>query len=126
MKRTPVGTDTNAATEAANRKQGEYYRSLLIEQRDEIDCVIVDYLDTVSGGGMDVETARELRRTVRKAERERQAIDRMIAAIDARFTVMNRPGEPHQQRAADARPLVPMSQRRPNIAVDRLRDKRVG
>jgi hypothetical protein len=128
MKRTPVGTDTNAAAEAANRKQGEYYRSLLIEHRDEIDRVIVEYLDAISGGGrIDVETARELRYVVRKAERERHALDRMIAAIDERFPVMNRPAAPEQSPPGDGRPLVAMSQRRRStVAADRLHDQRVG
>jgi hypothetical protein len=128
MKRTPVGNETNAATEAANRKQGEYYRNLLVDHRDEIDRAIVEYLDTMSSGRrIDVDTARELRSIVRKAERERQALDRMIAAIDERFPVMNRPAAPEELPHGDARPLVGMSQRRrSNAAADRLHDQRVG
>lgn len=128
MNRTSVGTETNAAAEAANRKQAECYRSLLVEHRDEIDRTIVEYLDEVkSGGRTEVESARELRHIVRKAERERQTIDRMIARIDERFPVMNRSGAPDQSPHGDGRPLVNMSQRRRStVTSDRLYDQRVG
>jgi hypothetical protein len=122
MKRTPVGTDTDAAAEAANRKQAEYYRDLLLEQREEIDRAIVEYLDVMSHGGhIGVESARELRQVMRKAEWERQAIDRMVAAIDARFPAMNWSAAP---LASESRPLIPMSSRR--HAGGRLYDQRVG
>ncbi|MDT5009770.1 MAG: hypothetical protein QOH57_1387 [Mycobacterium sp.] len=127
MKRTPAGTESDAAVEAANRKQGEYYRGLLVDQRDEISRAIVEYLDAMGiGRSCDVATARELRHIVRKAERERQALDRMIAAIDSRFPVMNRSTAPEGPARVDDRPLVAMSQRRRSpLGADRLHDKRV-
>jgi hypothetical protein len=126
MNRTGAGPESDAAIEAANRKQAEYYRRLLVEHREEIDHAIVEYVDALGKGGkIDIASARELRQIIRKAERERQAVDRMITVIDERFPIMQRPGPPDQS-PADGRPLVPMSpRRRPNIAVDRSHDQRV-
>jgi hypothetical protein len=126
MNRTGAGPESDAAIEAANRKQAEYYRRLLVEHREEIDHAIIEYVDALGKGGkIDVASARELRQIIRKAERERQAVDRMITVIDERFPIMHRPGLPDQS-PGDGRPLVPMSpRRRPNIAVDRSHDQRV-
>jgi trans-aconitate methyltransferase len=111
-------TETGAAAEAANRKQADYYRNLLAEHREEIDRAIVDYLEVLDTGRghVDVESARDLRHAVRKAERERQALDRMITAIDERFPAMN-PLLSDQPRAGDEKAYVAMSARRtPNIS----------
>jgi hypothetical protein len=127
MNRARGSADASAAVEAANRKQAEYYRRLLVEHRDEIDCAIVDFLEVLdTGGRIDVESARDVRHAVRKAERERQALDRMISKIDERFPAMN-PVVRDLAWAGDDKTYVAMSARRtPNITAGRRHDHRVG
>jgi hypothetical protein len=89
----------------------------MMDHRDEIIRAIVDYLEVLdTGGHIDVASARDLRHAVRKAERERQVLDRMIAKIDERFPTLN-PVVSDQSRAGDEKTYVAMSARRtPNIA----------
>jgi hypothetical protein len=88
MTRPPAGTGKAAAAEVAERTQAEYYRCLLAERRAEIDLAIVKLHTALprQAAPSAVSDARDLGRVVRDAERERKEIDRMIDALDRRFT----------------------------------------
>jgi len=109
MNRSAADTGKAAAAEAAERAQAEYFRCLLAERRAEIDLAIVKLLAVGEAGG--------LRRAVHNAERERREVDRMIAALDLRFstagpTVSPRTAPPSEVIHPDGRSLLSISQKR--------------
>ncbi len=75
MNRPSADKGRAAVAEAAERAQAEYFRCLLAERRAEIDVAIVKLRGD----------ARDRTPLIRSAERERQEIDWMIAALDRRF-----------------------------------------
>ena len=119
MTRPRAGNGKPAAAEAAERTQAEYYRCLLAERRAEIDLAIVKLHTALprheaysAAGG-----ARELARVVRDAERERKEIDRMIDALDRRFTPadltpLRTQSPPDEIIHPDGRSLLSISQKR--------------
>ncbi len=116
MTRSPAGTGKAAAAEAAERTQAEYYRRLLAERRAEIDLAIVK-LHTALPRQDVVSDARALGRVVRDAERERKEIDRLIEALDRRFTPadptpLGTQSPPDEIIHPDGRSLLSISQRR--------------
>jgi hypothetical protein len=116
MTRPPAGTGKAAAAEAAERTQAEYYRRLLAERRAEIDLAIVK-LHTALPRQDVVSDARALGRVVRDAERERKEIDRLIDALDRRFTPedltpLGTQSPPDEILHPDGRSLLSISQRR--------------
>jgi hypothetical protein len=116
MTRSPAGTGKAAAAEAAERTQAEYYRRLLAERRAEIDLAIVK-LHTALPRQDVVSDARALGRVVRDAERERKEIDRMIDALDRRFTPadltpLGTQSPPDEIIHPDGRSLLSIGQRR--------------
>jgi hypothetical protein len=119
MTRPPAGSGKAAAAEAAERTQAEYYRCLLAERRAEIDLAIVKLLTALPRPGAQppVSDARALGRVVRDAERERKEIDRMIDALDRRFTPadltpLRTQSSPDEIIHPDGRSLLSISQRR--------------
>ena len=78
MNRSAADNGKAAAAEAAERAQADYFRCLLAERRAEIDLAIATILA--------VGEARGLHNAVHNAERERREVDRMIAALDLRFS----------------------------------------
>src|SRR6202045_2166672 len=116
MTRPRAGTGKAAAAEAAERTQAEYYRRLLAERRAEIDLAIVK-LHTALPRQDVVSDARALGRVVRDAERERKEIDRLIDALDRRFTPadltpLETQSPPDETIHPDGRSLLSISQRR--------------
>ena len=116
MTRPPAGTGKAAAAEAAERSQAEYYRRLLAERRAEIDLAIVK-LHTALPRQDVVSDARALGRVVRDAERERKEIDRLIDALDRRFTPadltpLGTQSPPDEIIHPDGRSLLSIGQRR--------------
>jgi hypothetical protein len=116
MTRSPAGTGKAAAAEAAERTQAEYYRRLLAERRAEIDLAIVK-LHTALPRQDVVSDARALGRVVRDAERERKEIDRLIDALDRRFTPadltpLGTQSPPDEIIHPDGRSLLSIGQRR--------------
>ena len=116
MTRSPAGTGKAAAAEAAERTQAEYYRRLLAERRAEIDLAIVK-LHTALPRQDVASDARALGRVVRDAERERKEIDRMIDALDRRFTPadltpLGTQSPPDEIIHPDGRSLLSIGQRR--------------
>jgi hypothetical protein len=119
MRRAGTDVDRSAAATAADRAQAEYFRGLLAHHRAEVDQAIVDYR-----AAMDEQKARgevtgigELARQVRQAEQERGGIDEMLAALDHRFPLAERPLEPPNPPPAEAvhpdgRSLVSLTRRR--------------
>jgi len=116
MTRSPAGTGKAAAAEPAERTQAEYYRRLLAERRAEIDLAIVK-LHTALPRQDVVSDARALGRVVRDAERERKEIDRLIDALDRRFTPadltpLGTQSPPDEIIHPDGRSLLSIGQRR--------------
>jgi hypothetical protein len=119
MTRPPAGTGKAAAAEAAERTQAEYYRRLLAERRAEIDLAIVKLHTALprQQAQSAVSDARALGRVVRNAERERKEIDRLIDALDRRFTPadltpLETQSPPDEIIHPDGRSLLSISQRR--------------
>jgi hypothetical protein len=116
-----VGTEQAAAAEEADRSQAAYFRSLLVERRAQVDRAIAKQLSTMTHHESvgDTIAAREIGRFIRYAQREQQEFDRMIAALDRRFTpaggVTVRPAQqpaPHHTIHPDGRSLLSASRQR--------------
>ena len=76
-----------AAAAEADRGQAEYFRNVLAARRAELDHAIAEYAVMRPGQShAAVASSRELGRAVRQAERERQEVNWMIAALDRRFS----------------------------------------
>ena len=119
MTRPPAGNGKAAAAEAAERTQAEYYRRLLAERRAEIDLAIVKLHTALSRHEAHSATsdARDLGRVFPDAERERKEIDRMIDALDRRFTPadltpLRTQSPPDKTIHPDGRSLLSISQKR--------------
>lgn len=125
MTRQRIDRNQAPAAEAADRSQAEYYRCLLAEHRTEIDRAIVKYQSAIAEQKSRGSTngARELGRALRQAERERQAVDRMIDALDRRFPGAVLPGTPTPPPVEvvhpDGRSLLSISQKRRTDAAAR-------
>src|SRR5947209_3754631 len=118
MRRARTDREQGAAAEAADRSQAEYFRRLLEQHRTETDHAIAGY-----HAAMEEQEARgelsgigELTRQVRRAEQERDGIDRMIAALDRRFPLAGLPSTPPKPPPTetvhpDGRSLVSLTRR---------------
>jgi hypothetical protein len=87
---------------AADLQQAEYFRLLLTECCAEIDRRIGKYHDALARcqARGNTDDARRLRRTLRAEERERQSLERMLAALRQRF-------DSAHPRACDSSPRRP-------------------
>lgn len=134
MNRRPVDMHKPAAAEAADRRQAEYYHCLLAELRAEVDRTIVNHLTAMAEHESRGKAGpRDLGHLVRRAERERQAIDCMIDALDRRFPSAGLATPPRTQSPPDeivhpdGRSLLSITQtRRSTNGAGRRSDKKVG
>ncbi len=74
-------------SESANRQQAEHLREMLLAQCDELDADLVTYgsaLERYQRRGEQTQ-ARRIRGMIRTAERERRAVQDLIANLEQRF-----------------------------------------
>jgi predicted DNA-binding protein len=89
-------------SESANRRQAEHLREMLVAQCEELDADLATYgsaLERYQRRGEQTQ-ARRIRGMIRAAERERRAVQDLIAGLEKRFLTT---AVRHPQPAAGAR-----------------------
>jgi len=74
-------------SESANRQQAQHLREMLLAQCEELDADLLTYgaaLERYQRRGEQTQ-ARRIRGMIRTAERERRAVQELIANLDKRF-----------------------------------------
>jgi len=74
-------------SESANRRQAEHLREMLVAQCEELDADLATYgsaLERYQRRGEQTQ-ARRIRGMIRAAERERRAVQDLIAGLEKRF-----------------------------------------
>ena len=101
-----TGARVDPLSESANRQQAEHLREMLLAQCDELDADLATYgsaLERYQRRGEQTQ-ARRIRRMIRAAERERRAVQDLIAGLEKRFLAAGRTDAVrHLQSQAGAR-----------------------
>jgi phospholipase/lecithinase/hemolysin len=88
-----TGARVDPLSESANRQQAEHLREMLLAQCEELDADLATYgsaLERYQRRGEHTQ-ARRIRGMIRAAERERRAVQDLIAGLEKRFLVAARP-----------------------------------
>jgi hypothetical protein len=88
-----VGVQWVGATRAADASQAAYFRGLLADQREEtasdLACSRARLRDCMAGEQVvGLRAMARLRSDVRELEAKRRELDRLIAALDRRFSAL--------------------------------------
>ena len=101
------GARVEPLSESANRQQAAHLREMLIAQCEELDADLATYgsaLERYQRRGEHTQ-ARRIRGMIRAAEKERRAVQDLIAGLEKRFLAAAARAEAvrHQQSASGAR-----------------------
>jgi hypothetical protein len=101
------GARVGPLSESANRQQAEHLREMLLAQCEELDADLATYgsaLERYQRRGEQTQ-ARRIRGMIRAAERERRAVQDLIAGLEKRFLTAVTRAEAlrHPQPATGAR-----------------------
>ena len=100
-----TGARVDPLSESANRQQAEHLREMLLAQCEELDADLATYgsaLERYQRRGEQTQ-ARRIRGMIRAAERERRAVQDLIAGLEKRFLAAGRTDavrHPQSQAAA--------------------------
>jgi hypothetical protein len=88
-----VGVQWVGATRAADASQAAYFRELLADQREEtvssLECSRARLRECMEGGQVvGLRTMARMRFDVRELNAKKTELDRLIAALDRRFTAL--------------------------------------
>ena len=87
-----TGARVDPLSESANRQQAEHLREMLLAQCDELDADLATYgsaLERYQRRGEQTQV-RRIRGMIRAAERERRAVQDLIAGLEKRFLAAGR------------------------------------
>jgi len=82
-----TGARVDPLSESANRQQAEHLREMLLAQCEDLDADLATYgsaLERYQRRGEQTQ-ARRIRGMIRAAERERRAVQDLIAGLEKRF-----------------------------------------